>query len=300
MWIALGFVSALFLGLYDVCKKHAVQANAVLPVLWLTTVAGAAVMLPLLALSRAAPAALAGTLFFIEPLTAAGHAAVAVKASIISVSWVLAYFAMKHLPITLAAPIRSTGPLWTVLGALVIFQERPSPMQWVGLTIVLLSYYALALQGRRDGVVFHRNRWVLFMTAATLLTACSSLYDKYLLRRLALPPVTMQVWFEIDLALILGAVVATLWWPRRRRYTPLAWRWSIPAVGLLLVLADSVYFIALAEPEAMLALLTPLRRSGAMITFLVGGALFKEKNKRRKGFALAGILLGCLLIALSK
>ena len=50
-WIAASLVSAFFLGLYDLSKKHALRDNAVLPVLFLSTVCGAAVWLLLLLLA---------------------------------------------------------------------------------------------------------------------------------------------------------------------------------------------------------------------------------------------------------
>ena len=37
MWLALAFLSAALLGLYDVSKKQALRGNAVIPVLFLNT-----------------------------------------------------------------------------------------------------------------------------------------------------------------------------------------------------------------------------------------------------------------------
>ena len=36
-WIVASLVSALFLGVYDLCIKHAIRDNAVLPVLFFST-----------------------------------------------------------------------------------------------------------------------------------------------------------------------------------------------------------------------------------------------------------------------
>ena len=47
-WIEASLVSALFLGVYDLCIKHAIQDNAVLPVLFLSTLTGAVVWTGLL------------------------------------------------------------------------------------------------------------------------------------------------------------------------------------------------------------------------------------------------------------
>jgi hypothetical protein len=47
-WIAASLVSALFLGVYELCTKHAVRDNAVVPVLFFSTLTGAAVWVGLL------------------------------------------------------------------------------------------------------------------------------------------------------------------------------------------------------------------------------------------------------------
>ena len=46
MWMYLGLLSALFLGLHNLCKKHAVQDNEVFPVLLGTISAGFLLILP--------------------------------------------------------------------------------------------------------------------------------------------------------------------------------------------------------------------------------------------------------------
>ncbi|MFT5752275.1 MAG: transporter family protein, partial [Dokdonia sp.] len=46
MWMYLGLLAALFLGLHNLCKKHAVQGNEVLPVLLGTLISGFLLLLP--------------------------------------------------------------------------------------------------------------------------------------------------------------------------------------------------------------------------------------------------------------
>ena len=46
MWMYLGLLAALFLGLHNLCKKHAVQGNEVFPVLLGTISAGFLLILP--------------------------------------------------------------------------------------------------------------------------------------------------------------------------------------------------------------------------------------------------------------
>ena len=46
MWMYLGLLAALFLGLHNLCKKHAVQGNEVFPVLLGTIFSGFLLLLP--------------------------------------------------------------------------------------------------------------------------------------------------------------------------------------------------------------------------------------------------------------
>ena len=46
MWMYLGLLAALFLGLHNLCKKHAVQGNEVFPVLLGTISAGFLLIIP--------------------------------------------------------------------------------------------------------------------------------------------------------------------------------------------------------------------------------------------------------------
>jgi uncharacterized membrane protein len=68
------------------------------------------------------------------------------------------------------------------------------------------------------------------------------------------------------------------------------------AVGIFLQVADYFYFKALQDPDALIMLLSAIKRSQLIIAVVLGGILFKEKNKRKKLIPLAGILLGIFLI----
>lgn len=46
---------------------------------------------------------------------------------LVASSWICSYFAVKHLPVSLASPVRATGPVWTLLGAVLVLGERHRP-----------------------------------------------------------------------------------------------------------------------------------------------------------------------------
>jgi len=299
MWIYLGLISSVLLGFYDVCKKHALNHNAVLPVLFLSAVSGFMPMPFFFAASRLAPEVMQQIHCYVPAASLSEHWHVFIKALIVSTSWVLAYFAMKHLPISIVSPIRASGPVWTLIGALLIFHERPVPLQWAGMAIVFAAYYAFSLIGREEGVHFHRSKWILFIFLATFIGTFSTLYDKYLFQQLGYTPMLVQFWFAFYNVVLLGLFTAVFWWPRRAAFTRFEWRWSIPLIGLFLVASDFAYFNSVHDPAALIVVLSILRRSSVVISFIAGCLFFKDVNRRRKAWALAGVLAGVILIVLA-
>ena len=292
-WILASLLSAFFLGIYQLCTKHAVHDNAVLPVLFWSNVCSAAVWALLLAVGAALPETLPAT-FHVSDLGWREHLLMLAKSAIVAGSWICSYFAVKHLPVSLAAPIRATGPMWTLLGALIVLGERPSWMEFLGVGITLASFIGLSFAGAKEGVHFHRDRWVWWLIGGTLLGAVSGLYDKYLLGTAGFDAATVQCWFSVYLALLFLPLAVgwwLRWWPRNEFH----WRWSIVGVSFALLTADFLYFDALREPEALVSLVSSLRRGSTLVAFAGGLWLFKEKNGMQKLPAVLGIVVGMVL-----
>jgi transporter family protein len=295
-WIALALLSALFLGVYELCTKHAVRENAVLPVLFYSTLTGAAVWGGLLLVDALFPLALPASLVT-DRLTGFQHLQLALKSGIVASSWIFTYFGLKHLPLSLGSPIRATSPIVVLLGAMLILGERLTLLELLGVITTIGSFVALSIAGRGEGVQFHRNKWVWFLAAGTVLGATSALYDRYLLGRAQFSVPTVQAWFSIYL---LGFFTPFMvgwqrrWWPRKEFY----WRWSVPGIALALLVADYIYFSALTEPDALVSVVMSLRRGSTLVAFVGGLWWFGEQTDRIKVFAVLGILLGIVLTVL--
>jgi bacterial/archaeal transporter family protein len=295
-WALLSLTSAVFLGCYDICQKHALRSSPVVVVLFGSTATNACVWGGLLLLQRSVPGSLPLGLT-VPPLPWWGHAELLLKSAIVAASWLCSYLAVKHLPISLAAPIRATGPLWTLGAALVLLDERPSWLQLLGIATTLTSFFGLSVVGRREGVHFHRNRWVGYMILGTLFGACSGLYDKLLIGKLKLGPATVQAWFSIYLV-VLFAPIALFWWWREAGPKSLRMRITVPLLALCLLCADFAYFSALRDPQGLISLVSSIRRGSTLIAFGAGLWLFKEANGLRKLPAVLGIVVGIVLTLL--
>jgi len=203
-WILLSIFSAFLLGIYDLAKKHALRENAVLPVLFFGIVTNGCIWLPFIIWSGVAPESYPAETFRVDTIGIDSHQLLFFKSALVAGSWVFGYFALKHLPLSIAGPIRATSPLWTILLAVLIMGESPSAWQWLGIGIVMAAFYAFSFVGKLEGIRFHKDKWVAFMIAATLIGACSAIYDKYLLQTIAMRPATVQAWFSVYLVVVMA------------------------------------------------------------------------------------------------
>lgn len=302
MWLSFAFLSAALLGVYDVFKKHALRDNAVIPILFINTLVCAAFFSPLIVGSAFGWIANDSVLFLPKGNFAA-HLLVVLKSVIVLSSWLCGYFAIKHLPLTIVGPINATRPVMTLIGALLIYGECLNVWQWLGVALAVLSFYLLGQSSKKEGIHFSHNRWVFLLVLAAVLGSASGLYDKFLMAHVSqggagLDRLFVQGWYNVYQAAMMLIILFVLWWPSRRRTTPFRMRSSILCISLFLTAADMAYFYALSQPDALISVVSMVRRSSVVVSFAFGAMLFREKNLRAKAFDLFLILLGMLCIAL--
>jgi transporter family protein len=296
MWLILAFLSAFFLGCYDVSKKKSVQGNAVIPVLFFNTLFCTLLISPLFILSRMAWTPVVETIFYIPDITLHAHFHIFLKSMLVLSSWIFGYFGVKHLPLTITGPISATRPVMTLSGALLLFGERLNFCQWTGVLLTIISVFLLSATGRKEGINFRHNKWILFMFLAAILGAASGLYDKYLMQRYN--STAVQFWYNLYQCLLMFAVLVILWYPMRKKTTPFRWKRSILLVSLFLSIADFVYFYALAQPDAMISIVSMVRRGSVVVSFAGGVLFFHEKNLKGKLLDLILIIIGMFFLYL--
>lgn len=293
MWLALAFLSAALLGFYDVSKKQALKGNAVIPVLFLNTLFSSLIFAPFIIMS-ATTSVLDDTMLHVPVYGWEVHKYILLKSFIVLASWLFGYFGMKHLPITIVGPINATRPVMVLLGALLIFGEKLNAYQWVGVLLAIVSFMLLSRSGKKEGIDFRHNRWILFVVLASVFGAMSALYDKYLMKRF--DSMMVQSWFTVYQCFIMGVVLMVLWYPKRKQTTSFRWSWAIPLISIFLCVADFAYFTSLAQAGSLISVVSMVRRGSVIVSFLCGALLFREKNLRSKALDLLLVLLGMLFL----
>ena len=300
VWLILAFMSAALLGCYDSFKKQALKGNAVIPVLFLNTLFSSLIFLPFIVLS-AGTTMLDGSMLHVASGGWEMHKYILLKALIVLSSWLLGYFGMKHLPLTIVGPINATRPVMVLVGALLVFGERLNVWQWIGVMLAVISFLLLSRSGKKEGIDFKSDRWIWMIVGAAALGAVSGLYDKYLMAPageggIGLDRMMVQSWYNIYQCGMMLAMLLLLWWPKHKQTTPFHWAWSIIGVSLFLSTADFLYFYSLSLPDAMISIVSMIRRGSVIVSFLFGAAFFHEKNLKAKAVDLALVLLGMVFL----
>ena len=300
MWLILAFLSATLLGFYDVFKKMALRGNAVIPVLFLNTLFCSLIFIPFIVASAAGVLA-SDSLFYVPACGWEVHKYIVLKSFVVLSSWLFGYFAMKHLPITIVGPVNATRPIMVLVGAMLVFGEQLNLWQWGGVLLAIISFFLLSKSGKKEGIDFKHNRWVYFLVLAAVFGAVSGLYDKYLTAPvseggLGLARMAVQSWYNLYQCFLMGLMLLLLWWPQRQLTTPMHWHWAIVFIGLFLSAADFVYFYALSLPDAMISIVSMIRRGSVIVSFLFGAAVFREKNLGGKIIDLLLVLLGMVFL----
>lgn len=306
MWTLLAFISALCLGFYDISKKIALKENRVVDVLTISVCVSSLILSVPLLLSRFCPEMMAGTHFYVPRMDLEAHLYTILKSFIVLSSWIFAYISLKHLPLSVVSPMQATRPMWTLIGALLIFNEHLNMHQWIGVVLAIGTIFVFSFGGHR----IHRNkqhilkspdkRYYVALALAILIGACSGLYDKYLMRRYDHNAVQVYYTFYQAVMMLITWTIIN----RKNLKAAVCDLKSIQKLGVIvlisvfLIISDNVYMLALRDPDSMIAVVSTIRRGGAVIGFAYGLIFLQEPEPWRKVLCMLGILSGLIFLAL--
>jgi transporter family protein len=300
MWVLLAVFSAILLGTYDVAKKQALRKNGTFAVLLVATALSTLFVSPFL---RIGPAQ--------------DHLKLALKAVLVTASWVSGMEGLKRLPLTTVSTIKGSRPVFVVLFSIILFGERLNWMQWLGIAIVLGALYMLGFTSRRDASAQVRKTGFIWMGISVLTGVASALYDKYIMK--GMEPMFVQSWTNLFITVILalcvlvkrlavsgraGRASSDRLRPRSRewegalpaRSDKFRWDWTLVLVAVLITGADALYFFALKQPDALLSIISVVRRASVLVTFVLGAIIFHEGNIRAKGLNMLLMAAGVVLL----
>ena len=181
---------------------------------------------------------------------------------------------------------RGTGPALAVVGAVLIFGERPTPVAIFGVVLVVVGAFVLA--GGERLFRFVDGRAVAYGLVTGLFIASYTLSDAFVVTELALHPLIflwlselLRVVFLSPTAFRRRSEVRELWATRKR---------EVVAVAVLSPLAYLLILVAL--QIAPVSYVAPAREISILIGTVLGAGLLKEGERGRRLAAAAVMVAG--------
>ncbi|SDN53393.1 EamA family transporter [Allokutzneria albata] len=184
---------------------------------------------------------------------------------------------------------RGTGPLLSVLAAVLLFGERPGLLGLLGAGTVVVGVLVIGGGGRAGGSA------VLFALLTGVMIAAYTLWDAYAVKELGVPPLVLNWGSAMGEVLMLAPYAAT-----HRSQVRLSWRLHRRAVLAVAVLSPLAYILVLVAVQTTpVSLIAPARELSIVIGGIAAWRLFGEKDPVRRIGGSVVVLAGVAMLALA-
>lgn len=196
---------------------------------------------------------------------------------------------------------RGTGPLLSIVGAVLLLGERPGPVVLLGGLLVVAGVVVIGLASARvapegggaEAASARRWRGIRYGAAVGVVIAAYSLWDAAAVTRADLDPVGYYWASMVVQLLVFAGLVA-------RRPAALADARAHPGAVLVVgILSPLAYVAVLAAYQlAPVAVVAPAREASVVLIALAGWLVFREPHPARRLLGSVVVLGGIALLAL--
>lgn len=277
-WVIFVALFGLFKGIREPIKKRALQKDNLLGVLFLYAFLGFLMVIPT-----------AKNVFDIPP---AVFALIFVKSFSVFSAWRLAFLSVKRMPVSLYGVIDMSRVVFSTLLGVFFLGEALTLRGTVSLLIVLLGIYLVNRKksGSQETI---SQKYIWFTIISCILNAISGTLDKCIMSKNVITSSQLQFWFMLMMSLMYLAMILI----KREKVNLFSCLKNpyIYALSVLLVLGDRLLFIANADPNSHVTVMTLIKQCSVIVTIISGKIFYKEKNIVYKLICALIIIFGIIL-----
>lgn len=217
---------------------------------------------------------------------------VVIKSLVIFVAWILAFLAIKKVPVSVYGICDMSRVIFSTLLGVFFLDESLTAKGIVSLILVVAGLYFANTKKSAENENY-KMKYIWLIIAECFLNAVSGTMDKYIMSTGEITSSALQFWFMLLLSVFYLAYILI-----KREKLELKKAFTNPWLYVLsfsLILGDRMLFIANADPESQVTVMTLIKQSSAIVTVILGRLIYKEKNIVRKLICAGIILLGIAL-----
>ena len=295
-WVLLVLAYGLIKGMREVLKKKALEKNTTLEVLFLYT--------------------LLSFIFVLPEIRGAFHEefstliVVALKSLAIFLAWIFSFNSIRFIPISLYGILDLSRVLFATLFGVLVMKETLGNGQLLGLFLVALGLLLLKaephkkIEKKDDKSIPAIHVFLLFLSC--MLNSVSGILDKVLMTFTSISDGHLQFWYMLFLVIYYSLYVIATLIINHQKLEPAKsssafnlktaiknpWIWLL---AILFVIADRCLFIANADPDSKVTIMTLIKQSCCFVTILAGKFIFHEKKILHKFLCACVIVVGIVV-----
>lgn len=294
-WILLTLTYGLLKGVRDIVKKESLKKSSSVEVLFFYTLFAFLFCIP------ASKDILSVDTSYLPY--------VFIKSFVIFLAWILSFRAIKDLPLSVYGILDLSRVLFATSLGIFVLGEPTTRNQIIGLILVALGLIFLKRR-KKEANENIRPIIVVMALVSCMLNAVSGFLDKVLTQYIT--PSQLQFYYMFYLTLlylaylIVDTIILDVILPRRhvnvsqkiniigavKNY----WIWIL---AILFVIADKALFVANANSDSRITIMTLVKQSGCVVSILAGKFIYKEKNMLHKFICAAVIITGIVIAVAS-
>ena len=270
-WIFLILLYGIFKGLREALKKKAMETNSVLEVLFFYTFFAFLMTIPF---SKD-----------IFSISIKYHIAIFLKAFAIFIAWICALNSIKRLPLSVYSVMDMGRMVFSIVFGIIFLNESLGYLQIIGMVLIIIGITMVNLKTKNHTGENTTLKVIPLVLISCILNALSGTLDKFLLspnpdRWLfggeILTASQMQFWYMLYLTSLYGIYILI----KREKIDVkkcIKCPW-IYILSLLFIVADRALFVANADPNSKVVIMTLLKQFSVLVTIFLGRIIYKEKN----------------------
>lgn len=280
-WIFLVLLYGLLKGGREIAKKKAMDKNSVMEVLLAYTLLSFILVIP--------QAPNAGGL---EPKF---YFLIAIKSFCMFLAWLCGFYSLKKIPVSLYGILSLSRVIFATLLGVVVLHETMTTYKLIGLILVCAGLLLLKFNPKKDNQLTPEKDnqpeiaaiFIILAFISCIFNSISGFMDKILMRDITSSQ--LQFWYMLFIIIYYGIFVII----KKIKISPSVlknvWVW---ALAVMFVIGDKALFIANANPNSQITIMTLIKQSSCIVTILGGKFIFKEKGIAYKLFCASIVILG--------